>query len=114
MSQTNKRRKKTKAEQRLRRLKCDRMNAMPPPEWLAQLVELAKAETEMPPVEVQHHETAAEDALLDQTLFTVSPNTYADLNERLDAPPAPNARLRRTITTPAPWEDEKQLKRSTQ
>jgi hypothetical protein len=24
---------------------------------------------------------------------------------RLDAPPAPNARLRRTMTTPAPWEE---------
>ncbi len=47
---------------------------------------------------------AAEDALLDQTLFKVSPAVYAKFVERLDAPPAPNARLRRTMTTPAPWD----------
>ncbi len=47
---------------------------------------------------------AAEDALLDQTLFKVSPTVYAQFVARLDAPPAPNARLRRTMTTPAPWD----------
>ena len=47
---------------------------------------------------------AAEDALLDQTLFKVNPTVYAKFVERLDAPPAPNARLRRTMTTPAPWD----------
>ncbi|MGO9428001.1 type II toxin-antitoxin system TacA family antitoxin [Rhodoblastus sp.] len=47
---------------------------------------------------------AAEDALLDQTLFKVSPTVYAQFVERLDAPPAPNAKLRRTMTTPAPWD----------
>jgi uncharacterized protein (DUF1778 family) len=47
---------------------------------------------------------AAEDALLDQTLFKVSPKIYAQFVARLDAPPAPNARLRRTMTTPAPWD----------
>ncbi len=47
---------------------------------------------------------AAEDALLDQTLFRVSPTVYAQFVARLDAPPAPNARLRRTMTTPAPWD----------
>jgi uncharacterized protein (DUF1778 family) len=47
---------------------------------------------------------AAEDALLDQTLFKVSPKVYAQFVARLDAPPAPNARLRRTMTTPAPWD----------
>lgn len=47
---------------------------------------------------------AAEDALLDQTLFKVSPKIYAEFVARLDAPPAPNARLIRTMTTPAPWE----------
>jgi uncharacterized protein (DUF1778 family) len=47
---------------------------------------------------------AAEDALLDQTLFKVSPKAYADFVARLDAPPAPNEALRRMMTTPAPWE----------
>jgi uncharacterized protein (DUF1778 family) len=47
---------------------------------------------------------AAQDALLDQTLFKVSPEVYAEFVARLDAPPAPNDRLRRTMTTPAPWE----------
>ena len=47
---------------------------------------------------------AAQDALLDQTLFKVSPSIYAEFVARLDAPPAPNDRLRRTMTTPAPWE----------
>ena len=47
---------------------------------------------------------AAQDALLDQTLFKVSPSAYAEFVARLDAPPAPNERLRRTLTTPVPWE----------
>ena len=46
---------------------------------------------------------AAQDALLDQTLFKVSPSVYAQFVARLDAPP-PNDRLRRTMTTPAPWD----------
>ena len=47
---------------------------------------------------------AAQDALLDQTLFKVSRSIYAEFVARLDAPPAANDRLRRTMTTPAPWE----------
>ncbi len=47
---------------------------------------------------------AAEDALLDQTLFKVNPAVHAKFVARLDAPPAPNEKLRRTMTTPAPWE----------
>ncbi|HWG05357.1 MAG TPA: DUF1778 domain-containing protein [Beijerinckiaceae bacterium] len=46
---------------------------------------------------------AAEDALLDQTLFRVSAKTYAEFVARLDAPSAPNEKLRRTMTTSAPW-----------
>jgi uncharacterized protein (DUF1778 family) len=46
---------------------------------------------------------AARDALLDQTLFKVSPKIYAEFVARLDAPPAPNKKLRRMMTTPAPW-----------
>lgn len=47
---------------------------------------------------------AAEDALMDRTVFAVSPKAYARFLARLDAPPEPNARLRRTLQTPAPWE----------
>lgn len=48
---------------------------------------------------------AAEDALLDQTLFKASPAVHAEFVARLDAPTAPNARLLRTMTTPAPWDE---------
>lgn len=47
---------------------------------------------------------AAQDALLDQTLFKVTPEVYAQFVARLDAPAAPNEQLRRTLKTPAPWE----------
>jgi uncharacterized protein (DUF1778 family) len=47
---------------------------------------------------------AAEDALLDRTILAVSPRAYAEFLARLDAPPRPNARLRRTLKTAAPWE----------
>jgi uncharacterized protein (DUF1778 family) len=45
---------------------------------------------------------AAEEALLDRTIFTVSPKAHAEFLARLDAPPQPNERLRRTMRTPAP------------
>jgi len=48
---------------------------------------------------------AAEEALLDRALFHVDPDTFADFQSRLDAPPEPNARLRKTMTTPPPWEE---------
>jgi len=47
---------------------------------------------------------AAENALMDRTLFVVHPKAYAEFLARLDAPPAPNERLRRSLQTPAPWE----------
>ena len=47
---------------------------------------------------------AAEDALLDRTVFAVDPKAYAEFVARLDAPPCPNTRLRRSLQTPAPWE----------
>jgi uncharacterized protein (DUF1778 family) len=47
---------------------------------------------------------AAENALMDRTLFAVSPKAYAEFVRRLDAPPKPNPRLRRSLQTPAPWE----------
>jgi len=47
---------------------------------------------------------AAENALLDRTVFVLSPKAYADFLARLDAPPQPNERLRRSLKTAAPWE----------
>lgn len=47
---------------------------------------------------------AAEDALLDRTVIIASAKAYAQFLERLDTPPNPNERLRRTMQTPAPWE----------
>jgi uncharacterized protein (DUF1778 family) len=47
---------------------------------------------------------AAEDALLDRTLFKVKSKAYAEFVKRLDAQPSPNARLRKTLETAAPWE----------
>lgn len=47
---------------------------------------------------------AAEDALLDQTMFTVSPEVYDAFLKRLDEPPCPNPELRRTLQNKAPWE----------
>jgi uncharacterized protein (DUF1778 family) len=47
---------------------------------------------------------AAEDTLIDQTLLVADPKAYAAFLERLDAPPQPNERLRRTMQTPAPWD----------
>jgi uncharacterized protein (DUF1778 family) len=47
---------------------------------------------------------AAEDTLLDRTVFVVNPKAYAEFLVRLDAPPRPSARLRRSLQTTAPWE----------
>lgn len=47
---------------------------------------------------------AAEDALLDRTLVRMEPEAYADFLARLDAPPAPNPQLAKTMRTKAPWE----------
>jgi uncharacterized protein (DUF1778 family) len=47
---------------------------------------------------------AAEDTLLDRTVFVVSPKVYREFLVRLDAPPRPNKRLVKTMQTPAPWE----------
>lgn len=47
---------------------------------------------------------AAEEALLDRTLFRLSPDAYEKFVARLDEAPRPNARLRRLLQTPAPWD----------
>jgi uncharacterized protein (DUF1778 family) len=46
---------------------------------------------------------AAQDALLDQTLFKANRKIHARFLARLDAPPAPNDKLRRTMMTSPPW-----------
>ena len=48
---------------------------------------------------------AAENALIDRTVFVLNPKAYAEFVARLDAPPAPNSRLRRTMNTPPPWKE---------
>ena len=47
---------------------------------------------------------AAEEALLDQAIISVSPQAYAAFLERLDLSPQPNERLRKTMQTRAPWD----------
>jgi uncharacterized protein (DUF1778 family) len=47
---------------------------------------------------------AAEEALLDRTVFTVNPEAYATFLARLDEPPKPNERLRRTMKATPPWD----------
>lgn len=46
---------------------------------------------------------AAEEALLDRTVLSVNSTIYAQFLARLDEPPQPNDRLRRTMQTPPPW-----------
>lgn len=48
---------------------------------------------------------AAEEALLDQALIAVSPQAYVEFLAELERSPHPNERLRKTIQTPAPWDD---------
>lgn len=47
---------------------------------------------------------AAEDILFDRALPVVSPEARAALLRRLDAPPQPNEKLRRTMHARSPWE----------
>jgi uncharacterized protein (DUF1778 family) len=47
---------------------------------------------------------AAEDALLDRTVFGVSPKAYAEFLKRLDAAPQPNDCLRRTMQARGSWD----------
>ncbi|TAM06647.1 MAG: DUF1778 domain-containing protein [Paraburkholderia sp.] len=50
---------------------------------------------------------AAEEALLDQTIITSSPDAYAAFLTRLDMPPQPNERLRKMLQTLAPWDKDR-------
>ncbi len=47
---------------------------------------------------------AAEEALLDRTLFVVGAEAHAEFLARLDMAPQPDARLQRTLNTAPPWE----------
>lgn len=47
---------------------------------------------------------AAEDALLDRTAFRLDAERFGAFMAQLDAPPAPNERLRKLLATPAPWD----------
>jgi uncharacterized protein (DUF1778 family) len=47
---------------------------------------------------------AAEEALLDRSVFRVSPKVYSEFLSQLDAPPKPNRRLRRSLQATAPWD----------
>ena len=47
---------------------------------------------------------AAEEALVDRLIFSVSAEAYAEFRTRLDAPPRPNKRLQRSMKTRALWE----------
>ena len=47
---------------------------------------------------------AAENTLLEQTLIRVGPDAFNAFLTRLDAPPQPNERLRKTMQTMPPWE----------
>jgi len=47
---------------------------------------------------------AAEDVLLDQTVLRVDAATYSRFVKLLDAPPRPNAALRRLMQMKPPWE----------
>jgi uncharacterized protein (DUF1778 family) len=48
--------------------------------------------------------THAIDVLLDQRLFTLDPDRYASFMEALEAPLAPNDKLRELMSSKAPWE----------
>ncbi len=52
---------------------------------------------------IEASEQRAVDVLLDRSVITVDPETYAAFVARFDAPPEANERLRRTMTTVPPW-----------
>ncbi len=48
----------------------------------------------------------AEETLLERTIFWAAPEAYAEFLKLLDAPAQPNERLRKTMQTTAPWQQE--------
>jgi uncharacterized protein (DUF1778 family) len=53
---------------------------------------------------LQAARNAAEEALIDRTVFALNSKAYAEFLARLDQPPRPNDRLRRALEIAAPWE----------
>lgn len=49
---------------------------------------------------------AAEDAIRDQRVISVSPEAYSEFLAMLDRPAQANELLRKTMQTPAPWESQ--------
>lgn len=49
---------------------------------------------------------AAEETLLERTIFWASPEAYEEFIALLDAPPKPNERLRKTMQTTTAWMKE--------
>jgi uncharacterized protein (DUF1778 family) len=47
---------------------------------------------------------AAEEVLLNQRVILSTPEAYAEFIARLDRPPQPNAALKKTMQTSAPWD----------
>ncbi len=47
---------------------------------------------------------AAQNTLLDRSIIPISGESFAAFKALLDAPPQPNARLRKSLQTPAVWE----------
>lgn len=50
---------------------------------------------------------AAEEVLIDQRIIMADPDAYQEFLARLDQAPSPNAALRKTMQTSAPWEQKK-------
>jgi uncharacterized protein (DUF1778 family) len=49
---------------------------------------------------------AAEEAILDQAILSVTPEAYQAFLEQLDLPPKSNERLLKTMQASAPWDAE--------
>jgi len=49
---------------------------------------------------------AAEETLLERTIFWATPEAYAEFTALLDAPPQANERLSKTMQTTPPWEQK--------
>ncbi|WP_233961621.1 type II toxin -antitoxin system TacA 1-like antitoxin [Pectobacterium versatile] len=52
-------------------------------------------------------QAVTEEALIDQRIIMADPDAYQEFLARLDQASAPNAALRKTMQTLAPWEQEK-------
>ncbi|HHQ6630684.1 TPA: DUF1778 domain-containing protein [Serratia fonticola] len=50
---------------------------------------------------------AAEEALIEQRIIMLDPEAYQEFLTRLDQAPAPNAALRKTMRSVAPWDQKK-------